>query len=110
MMDKVVGRTADFLVRKDGSLAAGVSLIERFLTKIPGIHQMQIIQNDREKLLINIVKRSNFSNDTTMKSLGEEFEKAFPGMEMVLDFAEKIPQERSGKYRFAICNIRNSAQ
>lgn len=105
LMEKVIGRTADFLIRKDGSLVAGVSLIERLLTKIPGIYQMQIVQNERNKIYINIVKGTTFSFNTTMNQLKEEFEKAFPGTEMVIIFLPGIPQERSGKYRFAICNI-----
>ncbi len=107
LMEKVIGRTADFLVRKDGSLIAGVSLIERLLTKTPGIHQMQLIQNEIKRIHINIVKARHFSSNKTMNQLKEEFEKVFPGTEMVAIFLAGIPQERSGKYRFAICNIRH---
>src|SRR6185436_11340307 len=42
---RVVGRIADFLKRRDGSRVAGISLIENTLTKIPGIDQMQIVQD-----------------------------------------------------------------
>jgi phenylacetate-CoA ligase len=105
LMEKVIGRTADFLVRKDGSLVAGVSLIERFLTKISGIYQMQIVQNERDRLILRVVKGKSFAQETSVLPLNEEFNKAFPGMNMQLELVDRIPQERSGKYRFAICNI-----
>jgi phenylacetate-CoA ligase len=106
VMERIVGRTADFLVRNDGSLVAGVSLIERLLTKISSIHQMQIVQNQKDSLLLRIVKGKNFSEVETVGSLRQEFEKVFPGTSMQIDFTDSIPQETSGKYRFAICNVR----
>jgi len=106
LMEKVVGRTADFLVRTDGSLVAGVSLIERLLTNIVGIYQMQIVQNEKDSLLLRMVKGEDFSDQVTIRPLRTEFEKIFPGTSMQIDFTDRLPQEASGKYRFAICNVR----
>ncbi len=105
MMERLTGRTADFLVRQDGSLVAGVSLIERLLTNIPGIHQMQIVQNQRDSLLFRIVKGTNFSDEKTLDPLRKEFEKIFSGSSIQFEYTDRIPQETSGKYNFAICNI-----
>ena len=44
LMERVTGRVADYLKRRDGSLVAGVSLVERTLTAIPGIEQLQVVQ------------------------------------------------------------------
>ena len=105
LMERVVGRTADFLIRQDGSLVAGVSLIERLLTNITGIHQMQIVQNKADSFLFRIVKGKDFSDVETEVSLRREFQKIFPGASMQMEVTDRIPQETSGKYRFAICNI-----
>lgn len=105
-MKQVTGRTADFLVRKDGSLVAGVSLIERILTNIPGIYQMQIIQDDMSTMLVKLVKAKDYSDVSTMNRLRIEFEAIFPGTSMKIDFTDHIPQEPSGKYRFSICNVK----
>jgi len=107
LMERVVGRTADFLVRKDGSLVAGVSLIERFLTKIPGIHQMQIVQDEIDTLKIKIVKDKSFSDEISIAQLKKEFECIFPESLLQIYFTDIIPKESSGKYRFSICNIRH---
>ncbi|MFH2060871.1 MAG: phenylacetate--CoA ligase family protein [Pseudomonadota bacterium] len=105
LMEKVVGRTADFLVHSDGSLVAGVSLIERTLTAIKGLVQMQIIQETCDKITLKIVEDSSF-NEQSRKELFSEFKKVF-GDDLILTIksVNTIPQERSGKYRFSITKV-----
>lgn len=104
LMDKVEGRVADFLVKKDGTRVAGISLIENTLTKVPGIDQMQIIQNSFDDIELNIVPGEGFT-----LAIGEEltkyFMKIFPGTNVLLRRVEQILPEPSGKYRFSICRI-----
>ncbi len=105
MMERVTGRTADFLVRPDGSLVAGVSLVERTLTAIRGIEQMQLVQEKPELLRVNLVVRNGYDSDGE-SALRREFHQVFgPGMALELCYLDGIPQERSGKYRFSICKI-----
>src|SRR5690606_27231378 len=46
ILERLEGRVADFLRKPDGGQVAGVSLVERTLTKVPGIEQMQLLQED----------------------------------------------------------------
>lgn len=103
LMDRVVGRVADYLKRRDGSLVAGVSLVERTLTKVRGVEQMQIVQPAVGKLVINFVPAAGF-DDQTHAALVREFESGF-GEHLDFEFNPmvRIPQDRSGKYRFSIC-------
>ncbi len=105
IMKKITGRVADFLKHSDGSLIAGVSLVELTLTAIPGIEQMQIVQNDYNKLLVNIVKGAEYTSETE-KNIIHEFQKVFGNdVSIEIKYMKNIPQERTGKFRFAICNI-----
>lgn len=105
MMERVTGRTADFLVRPDGSLVAGVSLVERTLTAIRGIEQMQLVQEQPELLRVNLVVRDGYDSDGEAV-LRRELHQVFgPGMTLELCYVDGIPQERSGKYRFSICKL-----
>lgn len=105
MLERLEGRIADFLKKTDGGQVAGVSLVERTLTKIPGIEQMQLVQEKINEIIINRVKGPEFTIDTDQQLL-EEFRIVF-GDQVALDIrdVEKIPQEKSGKYRFSICKI-----
>lgn len=105
IMEKVEGRVADFLKKKDGSLVAGISLVERTLTQIKGLEQMQMVQNALDEIQINRVKGSEYTEQTDI-NLRKEFAGVF-GASVQIDIVDvdKIPQEASGKYRFSICKI-----
>lgn len=106
LIEKVAGRVADFLVRKDGSLVAGVSLVERTLTAIKGIEQMQIVQESISEIALNIVKMEGYS-PASENDLVNEFLNVFGNnVKIKLHYVEKIPQEQSGKFRFSICKIK----
>ena len=105
LLEALTGRTADFLLAADNSRVAGISLIENTLTALPGIRQMQLVQERRLELTVNIVRGADYGPATqeqlaaTLRgALGETFA-------IAIEFVDKIPQERSGKYRFAICTV-----
>jgi len=105
MMERVTGRTADFLKRRDGSRVAGVSLVERTLTAIPGIEQMQIVQERLDQFVVNLVVNDQFgrSGETTLR---KELSGVFgEDVEIDLRYGERIKQESSSKYRFSICKV-----
>jgi phenylacetate-CoA ligase len=105
LMEQVVGRQADFLKRLDGSMVAGVSLVERTLTAIPAIQQMQLVQDELRRLCVNIVKDSHFGELEEHK-LRKELETVFGrGVIFDLRYVQKLDQTRTGKYRFSICNV-----
>ncbi len=105
LMETVSGRIADFLVRRDGSLVAGLSLIERTLTARAGIQQMQVIQEDLNTISLNIVKGSAYGV-TTEEFLQREFERVFgKGMKLIFNYVENIQQSENGKYRFSISRV-----
>jgi phenylacetate-CoA ligase len=105
LMERVTGRQADFLKRPDGSLVAGVSLVERTLTAIPGIEQMQLVQDELHRVCVKVVKDGSFNGMSELK-LRNELQAVF-GDEVTIDiqYVLALDQTRSGKYRFAICNV-----
>jgi len=105
LMEHVTGRVADFLIKKDGSRVAGVSLIENTLTKIPGINQMQIVQESLDHILLRVVPSLSFS-DTARLDLTSYFSGLFgEAVAIQVEIVNAIAPETSGKYRFSICKI-----
>lgn len=105
ILERLEGRVADFLKKPDGGQVAGVSLVERTLTKIPGIEQMQLVQEQLNEIIINRVKGPEFTSATDNLLL-TEFNQVFgPDVTLVIHDVDKIPQEKSGKYRFSICKV-----
>jgi phenylacetate-CoA ligase len=105
LMQRLTGRVADYLKRRDGSMVAGVSLVERTLTAIPGIEQLQIVQPAIDQIVLNVVRAPDFSPRTEQALLAELGAVFGAGVMISAQYAERIPQERSGKYRFSICRI-----
>jgi phenylacetate-CoA ligase len=106
LMENVTGRLADFLIKQDGTKVAGVSLIENTLTKVPGIDQMQIIQESMELIVLNIVPGKSYTH-TAGETVSLYLEKLF-GIEVKMNLVTYIKQEKSGKYRFSICRVGKS--
>ena len=105
ILEKLEGRVADFLKKSDGSLVAGVSLVERTLTNIRGIEQLQLIQPAINQLIINRVAGPDYSPDTDHQ-LTEELKAVFgKDISITIKDTHKIAQESNGKYRFSICKI-----
>lgn len=105
LMERVTGRVADFLVKKDGSLVAGVSLIERTLTAIKGIEQMQIVQEKIDEIVLNVVKMNGYDSNSE-RQLINEFKNVFgENVDIKLNYVDRIPQESNGKFRFSVCKI-----
>jgi len=105
LMEKVMGRTADFLIKPDGTRVAGISLIENTLTKIPGISQMQIIQEKIDRIILNIVPSDAF-NDNRKLQLKNYFDSLFKMLDGAeINIVNEIKPEPSGKFRFSICRI-----
>jgi phenylacetate-CoA ligase len=105
LMDHVTGRVADFLIKKDGSRVAGVSLIENTLTKIPGIDQMQIVQESIDSIVLLVVPGRDFLENCKIE-LVNYFENLFgESVSVNVQIVQVIQPEPSGKYRFSICRI-----
>lgn len=105
LLERLEGRVADFLKKPDGGQVAGVSLVERTLTKIPGIEQMQLVQEQLQEILINRVKGPEYTPNTDTQLIAEFREVFDSSVNLIIKDVEKIPQEKSGKYRFSICKI-----
>jgi phenylacetate-CoA ligase len=105
LMERVAGRVADFLKKKDGSQVAGVSLVERTVTAIKGIRQMQIVQEKIDQLVLNVVRMDEY-DAASERALLSEFASVFgKEVSIQLNYMDNIRQESSGKYRFSICKI-----
>lgn len=108
LMERVTGRVADFLIRPDGSRVAGISMIERTLTLVPGVRQMQVIQDSVRTFHLNIVPDGAFSG-ASEQQLRAEFQETFgPGCTVTIALVSDVPRLPSGKYRFSICNVGNA--
>lgn len=101
LLEMAAGRVTDFLEAEDGCKVSGVAIATYVITNIPGIGQIQFVQEKRKEVTLRIVRNSAWTSATlaalkkkTLEFLGRE-------MQMHFDFPESIPPEPSGKFRFS---------
>lgn len=108
-LKKVVGRVADFLIRRDGSLVAGVSLVEKTLTAISGLEQLQIVQDEIARFTLNVVPSQSFSAASRLELERVIYDVFGKDIDLQTRTMDRLPQERNSKYRFAVCRVERRA-
>ncbi|MFN0196775.1 MAG: phenylacetate--CoA ligase family protein [Planctomycetaceae bacterium] len=105
LLKSIEGRVADYVVTQAGDYISGISLTENFAVKIPGVEQMQIIQEEVTRFTFNIVKGADFC-DESLTTLAELVAVRFgSGINYRCEYVDRIPQEKSGKFRFCISKV-----
>ena len=109
-LERVSGRTADFLYRNDGTPVFGISILDTFVIHIPGVRQAQIVQESLDHLTVNLVPDKNFGPETETQLrnvMSDQF-----GASVAVDIItmDRLPQTERGKYRFSICKIDDQAR
>jgi len=105
LMEGLTGRSADFLRRRDGALVAGVSLVEKTLTAIDGIEQLQIVQNGLDEFVLNVVPAAGYDTASENALCGVMHDVFGADARIRVAKVERLSQERNSKYRFAICRV-----
>jgi phenylacetate-CoA ligase len=107
LLERIEGREADYVVTASGELISGISLTENFALHVPGVAQIQIVQNAVDRFLFRLVRGDDFG-PASLRRLRELVEEHFgPATRFDCEFVERIPQEPSGKYRFCISHVPN---
>lgn len=104
VVEKVEGRTTDFLVHKNGSIMHGLSVIY-MLRETSGVERFKIIQHAIGEFEIQIVPNSLWQA-STIATIIEKFQARF-GPDAVVDcrMVDSIAPEASGKIRQVISHV-----
>ncbi len=104
-LESIEGREADYVVTADGRLISGISLTENFAVLVPGVAQIQIVQEQLRQFLFRVVRGNDWSPASERKLAALVDERFGKNVRYVIDFVDAIPQEPSGKYRFCISHV-----
>lgn len=104
-MQNLAGRVTDFITTPENKTVSGVALATYMITNIPGVSQVQLIQEVRDRLTVKLIRNSLFSEDT-LKALRANAAK-FLGttIQVDFDFVDHIPKTPSGKSLFSISKV-----
>jgi phenylacetate-CoA ligase len=105
MLETIEGREADYVVTADGRLISGISLTENFAVLVPGIAQIQIVQEQLRRFVFRIVRGGDWDAVSERKLAALVAERFGSNSRYDIEFVDVIPQEPSGKYRFCISRV-----
>lgn len=108
LIDTIEGRDNDVIITTDGGVIHGeiISYIVRvILKKGGGIKEIKVIQKELDKLLVLVVKDERFSSET--ETVLKEHIRKFvgEGMDITLEYVDRIPREASGKIRYVVSEL-----
>lgn len=109
LLDALDGREADYVITAAGDLISGISLTENFAVLVPGVAQIQIVQEELRSFVFRIVRGPAFNAASERKVADLVVERFGRGTRHRYEFVESIPQEPSGKYRFCISHVARPA-
>jgi phenylacetate-CoA ligase len=107
LLERVEGREADYVVTARGELISGVSLTENFALHVPGVAQLQIVQEEVRRFRFRVVRGPGFGPASLDKLRLLVAERFGPDVAYDCEYLDRIPPEPSGKYRFCISRVPN---
>jgi phenylacetate-CoA ligase len=107
LLERLEGREADYVVTASGELISGISLTENFALHVPGVAQLQIVQEEVQRFRFRVVRGPDFG-PASLRRIAELVAERFgAGTLFECEYVDRIPQEPSGKYRFCISHVPN---
>ncbi len=107
LLERLEGREADYVVTPRGELISGISLTENFAVLVPGVAQLQVVQETVHRFLFRIVRGPDFGPASLERLRTMVAERFGPDVTYACEYVARIPQEPSGKYRFCISRVEN---
>jgi len=104
VIEEVVGRSTDFVVRADGAIMHALSVIY-VLRAVPGVGEFKIVQHSVRDLEVLVVPNTRWEESglaTIDSGLQQRLGK---DVRITIRLVEAIPPEASGKHRYVISHV-----
>lgn len=98
LIERIVGRSTDYILMKGGDTVPGTALVHLFRL-FPNVQQYQIVQKERGKVMLRIVKGPEYS-ESDEAGIRREFAENLSGLGISFQYLEEIEMGASGKWKF----------
>jgi len=104
LMENVTTKAEDIVTTKDGRYISSSILTHPF-KPLHSIAESQIVQEDRDNIVVKIVRRETYSQADSDFLLSELRKRIGEGIELHLEFVDAIPRTAAGKFRWVISKV-----
>ncbi len=109
LLERIEGRAQDFIYLSDGSRIHLTGFIfGQHLRQFKGIREMQLEQNVVGKLVMRIVRSSDFRRADEKEMIARLCHSVANRVQISAEYVDRIPKTRRGKHVFLIQNIHDS--
>ena len=105
VIEEVLGRTTDFIVRTDGTIMHALAVIY-VLRAVEGIAQFKVIQHTQRDIEAMIVPGERWNDAARAEVAGGLAARLGPDARISIKLLEHIAPERSGKHRYVVSHVR----
>lgn len=103
VMEKILGRTDDLIITPDGRK---VGRLDPVFKGIKGIKEAQIVQEEKCRIIVNLVAEESFSPDQKDHFINQLKQRIGEEMSIEFNFLEMIPRDKNGKFRSVISRVK----
>ncbi|MEJ6008005.1 AMP-binding protein [Paucibacter sp. AS339] len=101
LLQEIQGRTTDFVLTQHGEIMHGLALIY-VLRDLPSVNSFKIVQHSRLFTEVFIVAADGFGENVRALIIKGFKRRLGEGVEVIIKIVDKIPVEKSGKFRYII--------
>ncbi len=103
VLGEVVGRSTDFIIKKDGSVLHALAVI--YVTRaIEGIESFKIIQHTTSELEVQVVPNALWKTDGETQ-IRQQMQQRLGEIDVAVNLLDAIPPEKSGKHRYVVSHV-----
>jgi phenylacetate-CoA ligase len=104
LMDDITTKSEDIITTRDGRFISSSILTHPF-KPLRGIAESQIVQEDRENIIVKIVKRPLYTQRDSLYLIEKLKERVGQDMNVEIEFVDIIPRTKAGKFRWVISKV-----
>lgn len=104
ILDKVLGRTTDFVVAQDGTVMHGLALIY-ILRDIPAVESFKIVQESQRLVRVLVVARAGWGAEQDQAIQAGFGKRLGADVDVEVELVDSIAPEASGKYRYVVSKV-----
>ena len=104
VIEEVMGRRTDFIVRADGAIMHALAVIY-ILRATPGIDQFKIVQHSVEQVEVLVQPNDAWTDSAKDRVIGGLKSRLGEGVNIDVSLKTSIPPEASGKFRYVVSHV-----
>ena len=104
LLEKIQGRTTDFIVAPDGAILHALSVIY-IVREIDGVEQFRIRQKALDRFHVQLVCNDRFRPESEARIREGLRQRLKAPVEVTVEYVSTLPPEKSGKFRHVISEV-----